>query len=578
MPLGIDKPIERGLTYNLERERKFLVRNVPDLTNLPHKMIRRGYTRISSDGAETRVSQEGNEFFMYTKSGTDMLEGRKEWKHQITYEAFAKNILAARRRVIDKERYLVPYTDPKTGKNHTIELDIFKGKLFGMVMAEVEFDTPEERQKFTPPEWCEVEVTTDSRYLGRRLAVEGLPQDKMIFGLLRDIREKNRKVMPLMDGVAAAVRQIDRSRAELDLYNRNIPIVIGIAGKTASGKSSEVAAKLNHLYTNEIAIISMDDFYKSRQKKLDSPGAFNLERLAEAIRLLKEGETVEMPTHDFNTQLTEFKGKFVGPRRFIVVEGLFTLTSGLKDLFDVRLFVDTGLYGQLIRRVLRDRVQRTGLFTPQQNIRYFLETIVPYQKKYIEPTREAADVVIMNNYNPSIEAKTAGSFENQEKFRTTLSPERLEKIGAQKAKSGIQIDEYYFPDENWRENLGEGIMVRTEGNDTIFVYKGPNTKGERVRFEVPIDQEIRELMSKVFGRPAVVIKKHRIEYSFPLARAKLLVDTDVKRAVNGKAEELGSFVELKFENTDDYGPETRALEFDLGFREQDTVHHPYILM
>jgi uridine kinase/CYTH domain-containing protein len=571
----------------IEIERKFLVKKMPDLSSVPHKEIKRGYLRIGSDGSETRVSQTGNDFTLTTKVGREPVNGRLEDNHRISYDAFTREIWKARKKTVAKERYYIPYTDPKSGKDHTIELDMFKGKLLGLVMAEVEFKTCEDRDGFTPPAWFGAEVTSDRRYYGQRLAVEGLPQDRKLTALLREERRRNRKVLPLNEGIAAAVDIIGEKRAALDVDDRATPILIGIAGKTSSGKTSEVAAKLNHLLCNDIVILSMDNWYKPKQKELDSPKAFNLALLADTLRALRAGERVEIPSHDFDTQLTTFKGTVVAPKRFIAVEGLFTLTDELKNMFDVKIFVDTELYGQLIRRVLRDRVQRAAFFTPQQNIRYFLETVVPYQEKFLTPTKEAADVVISNNYNPFIEAKAAGGFEVQEKFATAVSAEQIERLGATKANTAKQVDEYYFPDENWRSNLGEGIMVRTEGRDTTFVYKGPNTGSNprrQARYEVPIDQPIRELMSAVFRGPSVKISKERAEYTFDLesmtlapGKVTLVMDTDVKRTISGKTENLGSFVELKYDSGLEGAEENaKVLAASLGLR--DGTPSPYILL
>jgi adenylate cyclase len=155
---------------NAEIERKFLVHDAPeDLKQQPHENIRQGYLAIAADGTEARVREQGDASFLTVKSGSG--ETRTEVELPIPAKTFASLWPLTRGQRVRKVRYHVPHDD------RTIEIDVYRRKLKGLVVAEIEFPSEEAAAAFQPPEWLGEEVTGDERFNNKNLACHGLPED-----------------------------------------------------------------------------------------------------------------------------------------------------------------------------------------------------------------------------------------------------------------------------------------------------------------------------------------------------------------------------------------------------------------
>ncbi|HVY55081.1 MAG TPA: AAA family ATPase [Thermodesulfobacteriota bacterium] len=153
---------------NNEIERKFLVNEIPeDLYKYPSSHISQGYLEVTDDETEVRIRGKEGRFFKTVKSGQGL--ERKEIETVIGDEAYNELWPKTAGRRIEKRRYEVPY------EAHVIELDIYLGDLAGLIVAEVEFESVEESTRFMPPQWFGREVTDDSRYKNRNLALHGRP-------------------------------------------------------------------------------------------------------------------------------------------------------------------------------------------------------------------------------------------------------------------------------------------------------------------------------------------------------------------------------------------------------------------
>lgn len=137
----------------MEIERKYLIKELPDLEKYEKKKITQGYLCTAP---VVRVRQSGDKFYMTYKGSGMMI--REEYNLPLTNEAFEHLIKKADGKIIEKTRHLIPYD------KYTIELDVFEGCHAPLIMAEVEFDSEEEANTFTPPEWFGEEVTNDRRY------------------------------------------------------------------------------------------------------------------------------------------------------------------------------------------------------------------------------------------------------------------------------------------------------------------------------------------------------------------------------------------------------------------------------
>ncbi|MFQ5627543.1 MAG: CYTH domain-containing protein [bacterium] len=153
---------------NFEIERKFLVKKLPpNLDRFPKLEIQQGYIAITHDGTEVRLRQKSSKFYQTVKNGEGLK--RREVEIAITREQFGKLWPLTEGKRIEKVRYEIAHGA------FTIELDIYRGALVGLLVAEVEFVSESESQSFMPPKWFGAEVTHDSRYKNKNLAVHGMP-------------------------------------------------------------------------------------------------------------------------------------------------------------------------------------------------------------------------------------------------------------------------------------------------------------------------------------------------------------------------------------------------------------------
>ena len=177
-------------------------------------------------------------------------------------------------------------------------------------------------------------------------------------------------------------------------------IVIGIAGGTASGKTT-VAEKLHKAFENNAIILSHDFYYKphddlsfEERSKLnyDHPDSLDSALLAKHIRELKAGKTIEHPTYDFSRY--ERNGtRRMESARIILVEGILIFADKqLSDLCDIKLFVDADADVRFIRRLTRDVKERGR--NMDSVINQYLTTVKPMHEQFVEPSKSKADLII----------------------------------------------------------------------------------------------------------------------------------------------------------------------------------------
>ena len=177
-------------------------------------------------------------------------------------------------------------------------------------------------------------------------------------------------------------------------------IVIGIAGGTASGKTS-VAKKLYKAFDSAV-ILSHDYYYKPRpdldfeaRSKLnyDHPDSLDTELFVEHVRQLKDGQAISHPTYDFANHSRNEKWETLESADVIIVEGILIFTSKeLCDLCDVKLFVDADADERFIRRLTRD-VKKRGR-SMDSVIEQYRSTVKPMHVQFVEPSKSKADLII----------------------------------------------------------------------------------------------------------------------------------------------------------------------------------------
>ncbi len=182
----------------------------------------------------------------------------------------------------------------------------------------------------------------------------------------------------------------------------NTILVIGVAGGTASGKTTVVEAILDRVGREGIAHIQHDSYYKDlshlpleerRQFNFDHPDALDTPLLIRHLRRLRQGHPVEVPNYDFASYCRLPDTRKVCPSAVVIVEGILILTEqALRDLIDLKIYVDTDADLRLIRRIERDISERGR--TIESVIEQYLATVRPMHLEFVEPSKRYADVII----------------------------------------------------------------------------------------------------------------------------------------------------------------------------------------
>ena len=187
-------------------------------------------------------------------------------------------------------------------------------------------------------------------------------------------------------------------------------IVIGIAGGTGSGKTTVVNRIINSLPAGEVAVIPQDSYYKDsshvpveeRSKiNFDEPNAIEWPLLVEHLKQLREGKTVQMPTYSYITCTRQEETVEVRPSDVVIVEGILVLTDPiLRNMMDVKVFVDADADDRLIRVIARDCIERGR--TPQMVIDRYEDVLKPMHLQYIEPCKRFADLIVPQGGSNSV--------------------------------------------------------------------------------------------------------------------------------------------------------------------------------
>lgn len=181
------------------------------------------------------------------------------------------------------------------------------------------------------------------------------------------------------------------------------PVIIGVAGGSASGKTS-VAKLLANAFAEEktVTIIRMDDYYKDQSHLIfaerlktnyDHPNAFDIDLLIKHIDMLTAGQSIEKPTYDFVNHTRSTITEVVEPSDVLVLEGLFVLEDPqIYERLDMRLFIDTDADIRFIRRLKRD-VRDRGR-TIESVCDQYMQTVRVMHDAFVEPSKRKADIII----------------------------------------------------------------------------------------------------------------------------------------------------------------------------------------
>ncbi len=178
--------------------------------------------------------------------------------------------------------------------------------------------------------------------------------------------------------------------------------VIGVAGGSGSGKTTVVRRIVDSLGPEQVTLIDHDRYYRDRNDlrleeraalNYDHPDALETDLLVRHVRELKSGRPVDVPQYDFTRHARLSETETFQPRRALIVEGILVFTdAALRDLMDIKVFVDTDSDTRFIRRLQRDVAQRGR--TMESVIDQYQHTVKPMHLEFVEPSKRYADVII----------------------------------------------------------------------------------------------------------------------------------------------------------------------------------------
>ena len=179
-------------------------------------------------------------------------------------------------------------------------------------------------------------------------------------------------------------------------------IFVGVAGGSGSGKTTIAHNLINAFSARDAALIQQDSYYKEIKNKtieeraktnFDHPDAIEFELLKEHILRLKDSKSIEKPIYNFSTHLREEAKETIEPSQIIIVEGILVLAvPEIRELLDIKIFVDTDADEMLLRRVERDIHERGRTFESVRE--QYLNTVKPMYLKFCEPSKRYADIII----------------------------------------------------------------------------------------------------------------------------------------------------------------------------------------
>lgn len=178
--------------------------------------------------------------------------------------------------------------------------------------------------------------------------------------------------------------------------------IIGIAGGTGSGKTTVVRKIVEALPPHYVAVVPLDSYYNDtthltneerRAINFDHPDAFDWKLLIRQVNELREGRAIEQPTYSYIISNRLPETIHVEPKPVIIIEGIMTLINKkLRDMMDLKIFVDCDSDERLIRNIQRDTIDRGR--TVSMVVERYLEVLKPMHEQFIEPTKRFADVII----------------------------------------------------------------------------------------------------------------------------------------------------------------------------------------
>lgn len=183
-------------------------------------------------------------------------------------------------------------------------------------------------------------------------------------------------------------------------------MIIGIAGGTGSGKTT-LTNRLKERFGDDVTVVYHDNYYKRHDEmsydercllNYDHPDAFDTDLMIEHIQKLRQGIAIESPIYDFSMHNRSDETVMIYPTKVIVVEGILIFQNEfLRNLMDIKIFVDTDADVRILRRILRD-VKARGR-SLESVVNQYLTTVKPMHEQFVEPSKRASDIIVLEGGN-----------------------------------------------------------------------------------------------------------------------------------------------------------------------------------
>ena len=179
-------------------------------------------------------------------------------------------------------------------------------------------------------------------------------------------------------------------------------MIIGIAGGTGSGKTT-LTHKLQEIFGGDVSVVYHDNYYNRLDEltyeerckiNYDHPDSFETDLMVEDLKRLASGETIYCPVYDYTFHNRSNDFVEVRPTKVVIVEGILIFENkALRDLMDIKIFVDTDADVRILRRILRDVKERERSL--DSVISQYLTTVKPMHEQFVQPSRQYADIVVL---------------------------------------------------------------------------------------------------------------------------------------------------------------------------------------
>jgi uridine kinase len=180
-------------------------------------------------------------------------------------------------------------------------------------------------------------------------------------------------------------------------------MIIGIAGGTGSGKTT-LTEQIRKRFGDDVTVIYHDNYYRYQEGKTyeqrsqvnyDHPDAFETTLMIQHLKSLKSGKSIESPVYDYTVHNRSDKVEVIHPSKVIIVEGILIFAEKeLREMMDIKIFVDTDADVRILRRIQRDVEERAR--TLQSVIHQYLTTVKPMHEQYVEPSKRFADLIVLD--------------------------------------------------------------------------------------------------------------------------------------------------------------------------------------